>query len=300
MGPPAVAPGPATFARREGLAVLTWPSLAACGVEAVVTTRAGGVSTGPYRSLNLGLHVGDDPASVLENRARAAAALRAGLDDVVVGAQVHGAKAAEVGVADRGRGAREGADALPGVDALVTAEPGVVLVTLVADCVPLVLVDPRARVLACVHAGWRGTAARVVDAALAAMAGLGARPADVVAALGPAVGAERYQVGPEVAAGLRQALGRAAAAVLVGDGPDHWRADLVAANRLLLETAGVPPGRIVTAGLATGPGTPFFSDRAERPCGRFALMATLRPDRGTARLRGARSMDDDRPGEERP
>ena len=174
--------------RRHGdLEVLEWPALVGLGVEVVVTTRSGGVSAAPYDSLNLGLHVGDDPAAVLENRRRAAAALGATLDDLVVGAQVHGCAAAVVTRAEAGSGATAAADALAGIDALVTAEQAVVLVTLVADCVPLVLFDPVARVLATVHAGWRGTVARVPEAALAAMAGLGSRPADVVAALGPAV-----------------------------------------------------------------------------------------------------------------
>ncbi len=143
------------------------------GVDAVVTTREGGVSTGPFRSLNLALHVGDEPSRVLENRRRALTSLGAGLEDLVLGEQVHGAEVAVVDGSARGRGATTLTDAVPTADAIVTAHPGTVLGVLVADCVPIVIVDPAARVLACVHAGWRGTAGAVVDRALDAMVELG-------------------------------------------------------------------------------------------------------------------------------
>jgi len=262
--------------RVGGLEVLEWPALGHLGVEAAVTTRTGGVSAAPYDTLNLGLHVGDDEASVLENRARAAGVLGASVDNLVLGAQVHGRAVAVVGAGEAGRGARSGPDAIGGVDALVTADPDVTLVTLVADCVPVLLADPVARVVATVHAGWRGTVARVLDAALGAMADLGSRPADVVAALGPAVDPARYQVGPEVARAARAGLGRAgAAAALRPDGAGRWHFDLWAANRGVLLDAGVPAGRVLVADVATGAPGPFFSDRERRPCGRFALLARL-------------------------
>jgi YfiH family protein len=247
------------------------------GVDVVVTTRHGGVSEGPYQSLNLGLHVGDQAEAVVENRRRAAAAVGAGLDDLVVGQQVHGCTVAVVTSADRGRGARTADDALPATDVLVTTEPGVVLVTLVADCVPLVLVDRAAGVLATVHAGWRGTAADAVGAAVAAMAERGAEPGRVVAALGPAVARSRYPVGREVAEALSAALGPTGAGSVVPDGPDRWRADLPTANRHLLERSGLASRSILGPGCSTGGGGPFFSDRARRPCGRFGLLAVRRP-----------------------
>ena len=156
--------------------MLAWPSLDALGVDAFVTTRHGGVSAGPYATLNLGLHVGDTEADVLVNRRRVAAALGADLGDFVFCNQVHGRRVAVVSAADRGRGALRLGDAVAVTDALVTTDPGTVLAILVADCVPIILVDPQAGVLACVHAGWRGTVAGVTGAALHAMQGLGARP----------------------------------------------------------------------------------------------------------------------------
>ena len=285
-GPPAGPPAGARIHARAGLDVLSWPALEQSGADAIVTTRHGGVSSGPYASLNLGLHVGDEADLVLENRRRAAAVLGAAPRDVVWAAQPHGQVAAVVTAADRGRGAftgpgvdPDGRLAVPDADALVTADPAAVLAILVADCVPIVLHDPVARVLACVHAGWRGTVARVTDAALAAMASLGARPADVRAGVGPAIGPDRYQVGDDVAGPVRGTLGGGADRVLRPDGTGRWLLDLPGANALLLTAAGVPAGQIYPVAERTGGGGPFFSHRDSRPGGRFALLARLQPGR---------------------
>jgi YfiH family protein len=156
----------------------------------------------------------------------------------------------------------------------------VVLAILTADCVPIVLHDPVAGVLACVHAGWRGTVAGVTAAALAAMQRLGARPSDVTAGIGPAIGADRYQVGPDVHEAVTGTFGSAAAEFIRPDpsAPGRWLLDLWAANGHTLRQAGVPGPRIHTTDIPTGPDPGhFFSDRTARPCGRLALVARLRP-----------------------
>jgi len=269
----------------------------------MVTTRHGGISTGPYATLNLSFSVGDDPGAVLENRQRVAAALGADLADFVFARQVHGGQAQVVSAAERGRGTLGVEDAIGQVDALVTRDPGTVLAILVGDCVPIVLYDPVAHVLAGVHAGWRGTVAGVSQAALAAMATLGSRPADVLAGIGPAIAPDRYQVGDDVRAGIVAGLGDEAAGVLRPDGTGRWLLDLWSANRKMLTRAGVPDSQIHVAAVPTGPDQPadrpgrpgrpgrdeadreegddtagrglFFSDRTARPCGRFALVARL-------------------------
>jgi YfiH family protein len=253
-----------------------WPDAAGLGAAVAVTTRHGGVSTGPYASLNLGLHVGDDPDRVMVNRERAARSFGVDLESLVFAEQVHGAGATVVGRSERGRGTRHLQDAIATTDILVTDVPGTVLVILVADCVPLALLDPEARVLAAVHAGWRGTAERAVARALDAMAPLGGRPDRVVALIGPAVHPDRYQVDEAVYRALTSATGphELHPDVARTDGPEHWRLDLVAANRQQLELAGVPPEQIVGSETSTEHDD-FFSDRAARPCGRFALMAQL-------------------------
>jgi YfiH family protein len=259
--------------QRAGLRVLTWPAFDGLGADAMVTTRRGGVSDGEYATLNLSFAVGDRPENVLENRRRAAAALGADLADFVFARQVHGALARVVTGADRGSGAAAPGGTAGDADALVTRDPGTVLAVLVADCVPIVLCDPGARVLACVHAGWRGTVARVAGAALAAMTALGAEPARVIAGVGPAIGPDRYQVGDDVAQAARESFGEQASLVLRPDGTGRWLFDLWAANRLILAEAGVAPEHVHLAGVPTG--DEFFSDRTARPCGRFAALARL-------------------------
>jgi YfiH family protein len=269
--------------RKAGLDVLTWPAFDGAGAEVLVTTTAGGVSSGPYSTLNLSLSVHDNEPSVLTNRRRVAAALGADPADFVFARQVHGGRAQAVSAADRGRGTLRLDDAIPDADALVTSDPGTILAILVGDCVPIVMLDPAAGVLACVHAGWRGTVARITEAALAVMATLGARPRDVLAGIGPAIAPDRYQVGDEVADQVRQAFTGDTTDLLRPDGTGKWLLDLWAANRHGLIEAGVPDGQIHVAALPTGPELAghgqgmFFSDRTARPCGRFALVARLTP-----------------------
>jgi polyphenol oxidase len=280
---------------------LTWPALETSGADVAVTARSGGVSSGAYESLNLSLTVGDDPARVLANRRRLAAAFGASLEDFVFGRQVHGAGVRVVGVADRGSGTLTSDDAIPHTDALVTTAPGVVLAILTADCVPIALHDPVAGVLACVHSGWRGTVARVAAEAVAVMVKLGSRAEDILAGIGPAIDPARYQVGPEVHEAFQNATPaspppagpfRDGAFVdgAVGNGafrdgadafmrPDpaaegRWLLDLWTANRLLLSEAGLREENIYVTDVPTG--GDFFSDRAARPCGRLALVARLR------------------------
>jgi YfiH family protein len=248
------------FAERAGTRVLEFPLLRGCGATAIVTTRAAG---------NLASHVADDPERVGVRRAMAATALGLPAEQLVFADQVHGATVTRVGAADAG-------STIPATDALVTTEPGIGLVTLVADCVPIVLFDPVARVLATVHAGWRGTVARIAEATLATMVAAGARPDRILAGIGPALPFERNQVGSEVADAARTAFGPSADALLVPDDePGKWRFDLWGANAWLLQHCGVPGGQVAIARVPTGPGGEFFSHRAEQPCGRFALLAAI-------------------------
>jgi YfiH family protein len=259
----------------RGLPVVTWPSLDGHQVDVFVTTRDGGGSTGPYASLNLGLHVGDDDAVVVANRRTVAQAMDADLADFVFADQVHGTGVQVVTDADRGRGTRSLADAVADTDALVTDIPGLVLAIMVADCVPIVLFDPVRRVLSCVHAGWPGTVRDVAGRAVATMRQLGTDPADVVVGVGPSIAPDRYQVGRDVVEAAARAFPETLDQVVRPDGTGAWTFDLWRANTLQLMAAGVPEGQVHLAGLDTGPGTPFFSHRSAGPCGRFAVFARL-------------------------
>jgi YfiH family protein len=264
----------------DGTDFMTWTVFDDLEVDVVMTTRHGGVSSGPYGSLNLGLHVGDDDELVIENRRRAARLIGAGLDDLVFCNQTHGRDVMAVTASDGGRGATSLATALPGIDAVVTSEPGPVLAMMVADCVPIALYAPRAHVAGAVHSGWRGTVLRVAAAAVGAMVELGASTDDLVAAIGPAVDPERYQVGPEVMEAALECFAGEADDVLRSDGDagsSTYLFDLWEANRRILVEAGLRPERIAIAEIPTGGDGPFFSHRAERPCGRNSLLVRLHP-----------------------
>ena len=175
------------------------------GVARIVfTTRTGGRSRPPYESLNLGFHVGDVGERVRLNRLEAASSLPRSLRAPVVGEQVHGVQAVGVGALHAGARWEVEEKTLLATDALVTATPSLPLVTLVADCLPIALVDPVKKVVAAVHAGWRGLAgdgsSGILENTLALMGEKWeCRPSDVHAWVGPAIGACCYEIGEEVA-----------------------------------------------------------------------------------------------------
>jgi YfiH family protein len=154
-------------------------------------SRQGGVSGGPYTSLNCSLSGGDARDAVLENRARAARAIGAKPDRLVGLMQVHGADVVEVTAPwSPGNG--------PRADAMVTVRPDIALGIITADCAPVLLADAEAGVAGATHAGWRGAVSGVIEATVAAMVQLGARPATIVAAIGPCIGQNSYEVGADL------------------------------------------------------------------------------------------------------
>jgi len=231
----------------------------AAGVDAVVTGRRGGVSRAPYDSLNLAPHVGDDPLFVAENRRRVAEAMHLDVAQLVTLRQVHGARVMD---ADAWTGDEEEGDAL------VTTRDDVALCVMVADCVPLLFVEPDGSRIAVAHAGWRGLAAGVIAATLEHFAN--AREVRVV--IGPHISSARYQVGPEVAEHFAHVRGACRA-----DGGDRQRLDLgvVATHQLI--RGGVLDEHVTSCTPPTDDAHTFFSDRAQRPSGRFGLVARRHP-----------------------
>lgn len=228
------------------------------GVAHGFFTRTGGVSQGVYASLNCGPGSGDAAAAVRENRARAAAHLGAG--DLVSAHQVHGTTALAVERPWPGSRSR------PQADALVTATRGLALGVLTADCAPLLLAEPEAGVVAAVHAGWRGALAGIVEAAVAAMEGLGAQRRRIRAAVGPCIGLAVYQVGPEFAAEFHR-RDAASAPFFVQDGPEaRPRFDLSGYALHRLRQTGVAEAGAVAACNYTL-ADDFFSYRRSRVCG---------------------------------
>ena len=167
------------------------PGLASTpGLRHAFFTRNGGVSPAPFDSLNCGFRDGEPRANVLENRRRAAALFDRPAESLCTVRQVHGRAVARV---ETPWAVGEG----PEADAMVTDRPGVVLGVLTADCAPLLFADAEAGVVGAAHAGWRGALDGVAEATLEAMAELGAAAGHTVAAIGPCIGADSYQVGPE-------------------------------------------------------------------------------------------------------
>ena len=228
-------------------------------VRVVSTLRGGGSSAGPYASLNLAAHVGDDQACVNENRRRLREA--AGMPGEPLWLeQVHGS----------GVVAHTGQAGVPRADAAIATGPGRVCAVMTADCLPVVLADRAGTRVAVAHAGWRGLAGGVVEATVSAMGG---DPAELMAWLGPAIGQGAFEVGPEV----RQAFverSSAADAFFATNHRDRFEADLHGLARLVLRTAGVPA--VFGGGwcTATDPAR-FFSFRRDGVTGRMATLAWL-------------------------
>jgi YfiH family protein len=204
------------------------------------TTRRGGVSTGPYASLNLGGSTGDDPAAVLANHAAIAAALGYDAETRAWGRQVHGA------VVERRRSAAPAGGDVIDADGQATALRGVAVTVMAADCLPIALAAPGA--VAMVHGGWRGLAAGVVEQGVRALTDLGAA-APIVAAIGPGAGPCCYEAGDEVHAALGHSAGR--------------NVDLKAAARDRLLAAGVAEIHDVALCTMCAPDGLLFSHRRD-------------------------------------
>jgi polyphenol oxidase len=197
-----------------------------------MTARQGGVSEGPWASLNLTKGTGDDPEAVEQNLRRVAEAFGTQREHLVSPNQRHTTRAAAVTTADRGRVVLE-------TDTLLTRDADVPVLLRYADCTPVLLYDPRHRAFAVVHSGWRGTLAGAVPVAIQALGeAFGTLPADIVAGVGPSIGPCCYEVGEEVLAGVRSAFGDAQS-LLPRNGSGRHHFDLWNANRRWLRGAGV-------------------------------------------------------------
>lgn len=229
------------------------------GIRHAFFTRAGGVSHGVYATLNGGIGSHDTAAHVAENRARMAARLGVAPARLITAMQIH---SPNVVVADTAWTL----EARPRADAIVTRAKGLAIGVSTADCGPLLLADPQAGVIGAAHAGWRGALAGIIEAAIDAMEGLGARRGRICAAVGPCIGRGVYQVGPEFAAEFhrRDATG---APFFAQDGPEA---------RPRFDLSGYALHRLRQAGIAEAGAVPacnytladdFFSYRRSRVCG---------------------------------
>ena len=244
-----------------------WP--AAAGVRAACSERAGGVSASPYDTLNLGDHVGDDPAAVAENRRRFALELQA---HPVFLRQVHGRGVVRL--------APDTPDATE-ADACWTTERGVACTIMVADCLPVLLADRAGRAVGAAHCGWRGLAgqggAGVLESLWDAMREDAGAPRDAIAWLGPCIGPEAFEVGAEVREAFVAADPRAAS-LFRAHGAGKFLADLPGLARRRLAALGIDAvhGNDGSRAWCTVSNpSRFFSHRRDRVSGRFAAAVWL-------------------------
>jgi len=232
-----------------------WP--APHGVRALATTRKGGVSRAPWHGFNLGAHVGDDPAAVAANRALLRLELPA---EPVWLAQVHGTQCVDAAVTAPGTQA----------DASYTRQRGVVCAVLTADCLPLLFCDDQASVVAVAHAGWRGLAAGVIEATVAALREPGER---LLAWLGPAIGPQAFEVGGEVR-DMFVGHDPQAASAFAATADGKWLCDIYQLARQRLDALGIR--RVTGADFCTlRDAANFFSYRRDGATGRMASLIWL-------------------------
>lgn len=238
---------------RGAVPLWRFPGLHVDGLTLAVTGREGGVSTGSYSSFNLGTHVDDSPTAVAMNALMLSSVF--GGDGVTFVNQVHGATVIECSRATSDSEA----------DAIIVRVGDRAAGIRVADCVPIAIIDIRQRACVVVHAGWRGLAAGVIEQAVRTLA---AQPSDLLAAVGPSISHAAYQVGPEVVL-QHDDFGQHA----TPDIADRFKLDLRGVTATQLTRFGITDERQWFSQDVTDGGQTFFSDRAQRPCGRFALIA---------------------------
>lgn len=234
------------------LPLFTFPLLEKLGMaEHCFTTRLGGVSSGHLASLNLSYSRGDERENVDENYRRLAETLGAEVSDFVFTDQTHTTNVIRVGKEDCGCGITRPRP-YTDVDGLVTDEPGVVLSTFFADCVPLYFVDPVHRAIGMSHSGWRGTVGRMGERTLEKMAHeFGTKPGEVYAAVGPSICRDCYEVSEDVAEAFAREFCGHEDKILHEKGNGKYLLDLWESNRIVLTEAGIWPKHLAVTNICT-------------------------------------------------
>ncbi len=245
---------------------LTFPILEQTGlVRHLFTTRVGGVSKGIYSTMNVSYTRGDDKEAVDENFRRIAGVLGCSLADIVCSDQTHTTNLRVAGRSDGGKGILTPRD-YTDIDGLLTDEPGLVLATFYADCVPLYFVDTKRKAIALAHSGWRGTVARMGKCVIEKMRECyRTDPSDIVAVIGPSICQECYEVSEDVAEAFVREFKKPgqADALLRNKGGGKYQLDLWRANEFILEEAGIRREHIQVTDLCTCHNSEYlFSHRA--------------------------------------
>ena len=235
------------------VSLLKFPALEATNlVKHAFSTRMGGVSTGYLSSMNLSFTKESSYDNVLENYKRVSKALGVDVEDMVLSYQTHTTNVLKVESKHRGSGIlkkREYGD----VDALITNEKGVCLVTFFADCVPIYLLDTKNKAIGLAHSGWRGTVEMISEKTFAAMqSNYGSRAEDMIACVGPSICADCYEVGLEVGDKFRKVFSeKSLESILKFKDETHYMLDLWEANRIILEDIGIDPSNVHVTDICT-------------------------------------------------
>lgn len=238
--------------------------LAQDGIRHYVSSRKGGYSQNNFSGLNLGFHVGDDNFKVLQNRRLLSRALGIDIMSCTFANQDHTANIAVIDRKSKGRGAAEVETALPNTDGMITNVPGICINVLVADCVPILLFDPVKRVIAALHAGWKGTLKRITSHAVEMMIQqYGCKAQDIIAGMGPSNGPCCYEVGEDVKRETCMAFGSTQDIIKESEVPGKYIFDQWTANQMQLIDFGVKKENIEISGLCSQcQHHTFFSARA--------------------------------------
>jgi len=249
------------------------------GVDHFVTTRSGGSSGPPYHSLNLSFNVGDDPERVLNNRMTLVQALGIALANLTTARQIHEAHVKIVSEELRGKGSTDYQGAIDGTDAMVTNVPGICLMVLSADCVPILMWDPAKKVIGVVHAGWKGTLHLIARKTVKVFQkDFDSSPHDIRAGIGPSIGPCCFEVGSEVISQVKDRLGIGKKHIARKPADKKGYFDLWSANQEQLVQAGIPENNIEVARTCTcDHADVFFSHRCEGGrTGRFGAGILIR------------------------
>lgn len=269
--------------KTENIPSLTvYRSTAFAGFEAALahgfSSREGGCSKQPYTGCNLGLTSGDKVEDVQANRIAFAEAVGILPSQVACGIQVHSTNIYTAGKADAGKGYLDVREAVPDTDGMVTNVPGVALITLYADCTPILYYNPVQQVIAVTHCGWKGTVGKIATKMIRRMEEeFGCQPADTLVAIGPSISQANYEVDEPVLARVREAFSFAEEIIQPVD-ETHGKVDLWKANRRQLMEAGVLPEHIDVSGMCTYQmHDTFYSHRYDKGItGRNAALIMLK------------------------
>lgn len=248
------------------------------GLKVGFTTRLGGVSVGPYHSMNCGLHVGDVDQDVVVNRQQLAAKLDFSFDHWTCAEQIHSNRVVMIGSAERGKGNRSREDAIQDADGLVTDLPDVLLTSFYADCVPLFFLAPSRQVVGIAHAGWKGTASNIAAKMIECFKrDFGIDPIEIKAAIGPSIGGCCYEVDERVIREIDLNMEKTNSSFYKEMGNGKYLVDLKKANQILINQAGVPASKILSSEWCTSCRNDlFFSYRKESgQTGRMAAFIGL-------------------------